>query len=85
MSTTKFYKFYVNGNEFICFYTMLFDRGVVSIKSGGCWCDRTIRFNSNRAIRFDADRTIQTGTDGKPFFTWNGKTVFMDDLVETDF
>jgi hypothetical protein len=69
MSTTKFYKFNVNGNEFKCFYTLLSDYGVVSIKSGACWCDRTIRFDA----------------DGKPFFTWNGKTIFMDDLVETDF
>lgn len=66
---TKFYKFNVRENEFKCFYTLLFNHGVVSIKSGEVWCDRTIRFD----------------TDGKPFFTWNGKTIFMDDLVENDF
>lgn len=66
---TKFYKFNVEGTEFKCFYTLMFNYGVVSIRSGACWCDRTIRLDA----------------DGKQFFTWNGKTIFMDDLVETNF
>ena len=45
MSSTKFYKFNVKGTEFKCFYTLLFDYGVVSIKFGAYWCDRTIRFD----------------------------------------
>lgn len=69
---TKFYKFTVKGTEFKCFTNppmLRDDYGTVSIKSGGFWCDRTIRCDEN----------------DKLFFTWNGKVVFIDDLVETNF
>ena len=61
----RFYRFTVKGTEFTCFTTILNSGyGVVSIKSGPVWCDRTIRCDENEKL----------------FFTWNGKVVFIDDL-----
>ena len=73
----NFKVFTVKGREFTCTYNKRRNpfnpwgdiNDTVSVCSApGFWCERTVR----------------TDDSGREFFTWNGKVVYIDELVDKE-
>ena len=72
----NFKKFTVNGREFTCTYNKR--------NTFNPWADINDTVSVCSAPGFWYERTVRIDDSGREFFTWNGKVVYVDELVDKE-